>query len=286
MSVGSFKMSSLRFEPETVFRNSAKWLKGHAILAIVGLVGAISILLGARYIIQRSEGILSEPIATGTIVRSVYGIGSVMANRSYQLKLAIVNNLNEIYVKEGDSVPKNGRLVLIDGIPYSAPFAGTITFLPYRIGENVFASVPVLTLVDLRDRYIVASLEQQGALQVQKGQTVRMSFDTIRDHYYTGTVSAIYSNENQFLARIDVRDLPAQVLPGMTADVAISIQERKDALLVPVAALEGKSVWRKRGHEIPRLIEVQIGIVDREFAEIEKGDLAAGDRVLIKTRVP
>ena len=111
---------------------------------------------------KSSSGTLSEPLTPTSIVQSVYGIGTVTATHSFQLKLGVTGSVVDLYVKEGDSVKKGERLVNIDQVVYRAPFAGTVTSLPYKIGENVFAQLPILSLVNLLDRYLVVSLEQQG----------------------------------------------------------------------------------------------------------------------------
>ena len=169
----------------------------------------------------------------------------------------------------------------LEGAHYTAPFKGTITSLPNKVGENVFANVPMLILVDLSDRYVVVSLEQQGALRVKRGQKAKLSFDTLRKSNFEGEVKSIYSTSTSFLARIDIPNFPEKILPGMTADVAITLATHENALLLPVAALEdGKYVWIKR--LIPKKIELKIGLVDKAFAEVVGGDLRVGDPVLIR----
>jgi multidrug efflux pump subunit AcrA (membrane-fusion protein) len=206
-----------------------------------------------------------------------------MANKSYQLKVGVVSTIEELYVREGDTVKKGAKLAKIDSIIYRAPFQGTVTNLPYKIKENVFSNVPILTIVNLADRYLIISLEQQGALRVKQGQTVKMSFDTIREQNYDGVVQSVYSHEGNFLARIDLSNLPLRILPGMTADVAIAIETREHVILVPVAALErGGTVWRKRGRGIPSQVQIKTGIVDQAMAEVVSGDLSVGDRLLIR----
>lgn len=265
-----------------VLRSILNWIRSHAILSLA--VGAILIgaLVFARLWISRSQGTLSEPLARGSIVQSVYGIGTVTANRVYDVKPGIVKYVGAIYVREGDSVKKGQKLFVLDDTLFVAPFDGTVTYFPTTFTETLFANVVVLTLVDMTDRYIVVSMEQQGALQVRPGQKAYLSFDSIREQRYEGVVKAVYSNNNSFLARIDVENLPPQILPQMTADVAIAISEKKDVLLVPVAALEKNLVWVKRGSAIPRSVQVKTGIVDRQWAEVVSGDLREGDRVIIR----
>lgn len=56
----------------------------------------------------------------------------------------------------------------------------------------------------MKDRYLVVSMEQQGALLVKPGQNVKLSFDTLRKQSYDGNVVALYSSETSYLARIDM----------------------------------------------------------------------------------
>lgn len=263
-------------------RTILKFFKKNRILGISILVVLIAVTFLILKLIKRSSGTLSDPLKVSTIVQSVYGIGTVTATHSYQIKLGVVSTIYDLYVKEGDTVTKGTKLVNIDQIIYRAPFNGTITSLPYKIGENIFTQLPILSLVNLLDRYLVVSLEQQGALRVIKGQKVRMSFDSIRDQNYDGVVQAVYSYNSNFLARIDVSKLPDRILPDMTADVAITLLEKTEVLVVPVAALDHGEVWIKRGKSLAKKTHIKIGIVDKAFAEVLEGDVKVGDRVLFK----
>lgn len=262
-------------------RSFIKWISRHRILSSLFALVFVALIVVARVITTRTEGVLSEVLERGSIVEAVYGIGTVTAQRSYQLRPGVISTLQEVYVKEGDSVAKGSPLAKVDTLVYRAPFNGTVVYLPFKIGENIFPQVPMLSMTDLSDRYLVVSLEQQGALRVKRGQKVKMSFDTMRDKNYDGVVQAVYSYNGSFLARVDVSELPAKILPDMTADVAIEIDRHENALLAPVAAFEQGIVWVKRGHQIPHKVEVKAGIVDNEKMEIISGDVQAGDRLLI-----
>ncbi len=264
-------------------RTILTWINSHRFLSVVFGILIVACIWWVNNIQVRSAGILSGPLQKGTIIESVYGIGTVTASRSYQLRPGVTGTIDDIYIKEGDTVKKGTSLIKFDENIYYAPFEGTVTFLPFKIRENVYPQGPALSLVDMLDRYLVVSLEQQGALQVKASQKVKVSFDTIRDQNYDGIVDSVYSYNSNFLARISVANLPSRILPDMTGDVAIEISTHENVLLVPVAAMEqGKYVWRKRGHEIPQRVEVKTGIIDKAMAEIVSGNLQAGDRVLIR----
>jgi hypothetical protein len=64
-------------------------------------------------------------------VESVYGIGMVTATRSFQLKLGVTSTIRRLFVREGDQVRRGQQLADLDGVPFSAPFDGTITLLPF-----------------------------------------------------------------------------------------------------------------------------------------------------------
>lgn len=259
------------------------WIRAHrlaAVLIAAALLAAVVLGLRAG---NRQDDVLSEPVRKGTIVESVYGIGTVTATRSFQLKLGVTSTIRRLFVKEGDQVKSGQRLVDLDGVYFNAPFTGTITLLPFKTGETVFPQAVVLSLVDLQDRYVLVTLEQQAALRVRRGQKARLSFDSMREESYDGLVEAIYSNDNNFFVRIGIAGLPPQILPGMTADVAIGISEHRDALIVPVAAINAGKVAVKRGLGTST-VAVKTGVVDGAMAEIVSGNLREGDRLVIRRK--
>ena len=263
-------------------RTMLNWVGRHRLVTLFILI----VLLGSLWFLQvfrsQVDGEWSMPLQRGDIVNSVYGIGTVYANQSFDQKSGVISSIDAIYVKEGDPVKKGQRTLKIDSITYHAPFDGVITYLPNKVGETVFSQSIVMSIVDLTNRYLLVSMEQQGALRVHSSQSAILSFDSIRERNYEGKVTSVYSNAGNFYARIDVSHLPVEVLPGMTADVAIAIEVKKNALLVPASALEQGVLIVKRGHLLPKKVSVQVGVVDAEKAEIVSGDLKEGDQVLTR----
>lgn len=221
-------------------------------------------------------------VKRGNIIEGVYGIGTVMANRSYHLRSGVLSTITNIHINEGDEVKTGEPLLELDGKTYRAPFPGTVTYFPYKPQENVYPQVAILTLIDFKDRYLVVDLEQEAALRVRPGQTATLSFDSIRKQNFQGKVRSVYSQGQNFLARINITDLPHSILPGMTADVAISITTHKNVLLIPVIALDGNQVHLKKGFfNRSKSKKVKIGVSDGNFAEILGNDLEPGDELEI-----
>jgi multidrug efflux pump subunit AcrA (membrane-fusion protein) len=232
------------------------------------------------------EGIESATLQRGNIIDAVYAIGTVTVIKRLTINPLIGNNLRETYVREGDRVKKGAPLIALDpGITFRAPFDGVVNYAPYRVGENTVASVPLMVFTDMSHVYVVATMEQQGALRIKVGQIARISFDSLRGEVFEGKVSAVYSYANNFLARIDSVNLPDFVLPDMTCDVAIVVEEKKDVLLIPIAAFDSGQVWVKRGHKPPFPVPVQLGVNDGLMSEVISGDLHPGDHVMIRKEI-
>lgn len=255
------------------------WIHAAIFWVIIAVATIAMVALVSNTRSGKSNQVLGEA-KRGKILEAVYGIGTVTATRTYQLKVGVTSTIRELYVREGDFVSKGTKLLALDGAAeFLAPFSGTVTALPNKVGETVFPQVPILTLTDLDDRYLVVSLEQQAAIRVRKSQKCRLSFDSMRDETFHGWVESVYSNNNNYLVRIGTNDLPPQILPGMTVDVAIGIKEHDEALIVPVAAINSGYLWAKRDGKKMKLA-VKPGTLDGSFVEIVKGEVREGDAIL------
>lgn len=221
-----------------------------------------------------------QPLRQTTIVESVYGVGQVVSQQVFQLKVGVVTAIEALQVSEGEQV-KKGQSLLRLSYPIKAPFSGTVTSLPFHSGENVSPGVPVITLMDLNALYLNVGLVQRGALRVMPGQTAKISFEELPDQIFQGKVRSIYPLEGSFNARIDVQELPDQVLPGMTADVAIEVAEPREAIVAPISALQDKQLVLKtdNGQET---LQVRIGYVGSDYVEVLAPELKAGQMVRVK----
>ena len=166
------------------------WIKKHWVLSLL----AFLVLCGGGFAITIMRSISNEAHPKlGSMVESVYGIGTVTARHTYDLKLGVMDTLKKLYIDEGASVKKDDPLVsFVDNHLIRAPFDGVVTSLPYKEGETIFPQLSVLTLTDLKNPYVVVTLEQSGAIPVRNGQKAFLSFESLRGEKIDGTVSAIY----------------------------------------------------------------------------------------------
>lgn len=218
----------------------------------------------------------------GEIVESIYGLGKVKTDNIHEIKLGIAATVEQLYVNEGSSVKRGDRLLLLDnGLVFRAPFKGIVTQVNITQNQSVFPQQSILRLEDYTKMYIEVSLEQQGALRVKPGQTVRILFENLRGEHQTGTVESIFSRNDEFLARIEVPSLDKSVLPGMTADISIEVGRKKKALLIPIAAINNGQVKVMRNKKV-LILPLKIGIIDGNWAEVVEGKLQENDLLLLK----
>ena len=245
----------------------------YVLLALILLIGIISAIF--YYDSKKYE--TSHP-KRGDIVEAVYGLGKVKSNNRFEVIVGVISTVTGRFVNEGDLVKKGDPLIQFESAMFRAPFKGTVTYISLYQGETALPHTPILRLEDLSSRYIELSLEQQSMQRVRLGQPVKVSFESIRGKTLSGTVTAIFPREDEFLTRISVDGLDESILPGMTADVTIEIGSIKDALLVPLAALKnGYLTVRKNGQW--KKIKVEVGHVDGLYAEIKNGSLSPEDKI-------
>ncbi len=243
------------------------------------LTVAVFLLVG-YFTVQRIRSappIVELPLKKTTIVRTVYGLGTVQADRVYQLKIGIAANIRKLYVKEGDAVKNGDPLVEFDQVPVmKAPFAGVVTTVVFKEGESVFPQNPVLKIMDLTRRYITVSLDEKAAVLINKQQRVRIAFEGLPGKTFQGTVTSIYPSEGQFFVKVDSKELPAEILPGMSADLAIEAGTKDNVFVAPIRAIQERKVTIIRAGKKLR-IPVQLGLTQGENVEIVAADLAEGD---------
>ncbi len=219
----------------------------------------------------------------GPVIESVYGLGTVLTPQTFQVKTAVNQTVDEVFVKEGDTVKAGDRLISFDSITNRAPFEGTITGVSVKKGELLFPNVPALTLVNLNDLYLEVSLEQQTVLRVKKDQKAIVSFEGVRGERIESKVQSVYPRDSQFIVRIFLDQTPKGILPGMTADVAIEVGRKESVLSVPLRAVSGGKISLIRNGKVFKE-SIQVGVVDGEWAEVTSANIKPDDEILVRSK--
>jgi multidrug efflux pump subunit AcrA (membrane-fusion protein) len=256
-------------------------MKNKSLIGFTILILA-SVVFGSVVYFRINNSYAEVSPKVGPVIESVYGLGTVISDKIFPVKTGIINYVRQLYVKEGDTVVAGQNLIKFeDGPIVKAPFAGTITKISYQEGELVAMQTPVIVLTNLTLLSLEMSLEQQTILRVKKGQSAIVSFESLRNERFEGKVTSIYPRDNQFIVRLELNKNPEGVLPGMTADVALEVGRKENALLIPIKGINGGKVVRVRNSKVEK-IPVKLGVVDGEWGEILDGSIEPSDKIQVR----
>ncbi|MCB1961465.1 MAG: efflux RND transporter periplasmic adaptor subunit [Rhodocyclaceae bacterium] len=209
----------------------------------------------------------------------------------------------------------------------TSPINGVVLLRNAEPGQTVAASLqaPVLfTLAeDLARMELEVNVDEADVGQVQAGQTASFSVDAYPNRKYPAAITRVSfgatttDNVISYLTTLTVDNDDLSLRPGMTATAEIVTVTRRDALLVPNAALRftpptagaapstsfvsrlmprpprsattktvkpasgstARQVWILRDNQ-PVAVAVTIGVSDGRMTEVVTGELQAGDAVI------
>jgi len=135
----------------------------------------------------------------------------------------------------------------LDRTQIRAPIDGTVILRNIDIGQTVAASLqaPILFQIaqDLREMQVLANVDEADIGRVAIGQKVSFTVDAFPARNFAGEVVQIrkapqvVNNVVSYVVVISAVNQDLKLLPGMTANVRIVADERKNVLRVPNAAL-------------------------------------------------
>lgn len=211
---------------------------------------------------------------------------------------AALNAATEI-VKQAEASLAAAKAILAKTI-MEAPFDGVVLDITAEVGEWISPSPPgvfippVIDVIDPDSLYVSAPLDEADVARVGLGLPARITMDAFRDRSFPGRITYISSyvetrqEQNRTLkveAVFDERDLPDNVLPGLSADIEVILNARDDVLRIPTyALLEGDRVLALGSRRLEER-KVEVGLRNWEFAEILSG-LTEGERVVVSLDRP
>jgi len=198
-----------------------------------------------------------------------------------------------------------------------SPVGGVVIERAIDIGQTVAASLqaPILFTIakDLRQMQLEVSVDEADIGRVQKDLPVSFTVDAYPEKVFEGLVEQVRKaplveqNVVTYTVIVSTENNDQLLLPGMTANVEIIIDERKDALLIPNQAFrfmpengreeirqlvesggqaersEGpiRYVWLVESGNSLKPIAVSIGINDGFKSEVLSDRLKTGDLVAV-----
>ncbi len=203
---------------------------------------------------------------------------------------------------EGAKASLELQEALLEQTLLKAPFSGVVAEINSRVGEFLspsppgVMSQPAIDLIDTHCLYVTASIDEVDAMSLRVGMPTEITLDAFRGRVFPGALSRIapYVVDKEKQARtvdIDVKfsELPEDVvlLIGYSADIKIIVNEKKDALLLPLEALfdENKVYTYDSATSQVRLKTLKLGIGNWTEVEVLEG-LNVDDKVVTSLDIP
>jgi RND family efflux transporter MFP subunit len=166
-----------------------------------------------------------------------------------------------------------------------APLDGTVLRQDGNIGEVVAAGEVIFWVGRAKPLRVTAEVDEEDIVQVRPGQLVWVKADAFPRQPFRARVAEITPKGDPVnkVYRVRIRlgdETPLKI--GMTAEVNIETRRKKNALLIPIDALDGDVVWIVQKGRARRR-RVTVGMRGAELAEILNG---LDDKAWIIVRPP
>jgi HlyD family secretion protein len=140
----------------------------------------------------------------------------------------------------------NRAIINLQYCTITAPISGMIISRDVQVGNMVIASFnsPVLFTIayDLKKMQVQADVDEADIGQVKVGQKAKFTVDAFPDEVFTGEVTQVrrqpvmVQNVVNYVVIIEVPNPDIKLVPGLTANSNIYIEERKNVLKIPTNA--------------------------------------------------
>jgi HlyD family secretion protein len=181
-----------------------------------------------------------------------------------------------------------------------APIAGLVLTRSTELGDAVSsilnmgsAATLIMTLGDVSSVYIKGEVDEADIGKAACGQHVRTKVEAYPTESFDGVVKRIapmgkeLNNVTTFEVRVSISNQQGKLLANMTANAEIVLEERKNVLLIPEAALvydKDKNVSVQRLDPTVKLgwrkLPLKIGISNGQRAEVLEG-LKESDKLVL-----
>ncbi len=251
----------------------------------------------ARHAFDQAGAAVEEALADAAEKKRLHNIGRNLTKRGVITKDQLDARAAEMRMAQAVvkrlRADESAKHELLQRHRIYAPFAGVIASRNTEAGEWVTPGANIVELVADKDVAVEVSLPQEFVASVQKGVTIRLSFDALAGQQFpAGQVALAPSGDvktRSFLLRIEPRSKDIGISPGMSAQAIISFAASDTVIAIPRDALlrqpDGRStVWivEETGEQPTVSARVVIpGRAEGNRIRITNG-LQVGERVVVR----
>jgi HlyD family secretion protein len=253
--------------------------------------------------------------------------GSAVTAAEAQLRVAEAMLKNAVAQVAQNVAAQRQAQVDLDHTFIRAPVDGVVVGRTVDVGQTVAASLQAPTLFtiaqDLRNMQVDTNVDEADVGRVKVGQATTFTVDSFPGRTFSGEVVQIrkaplvVQNVVTYDVVVSAKNPEQRLLPGMTANVRIIIDQKEGVLQVPNAALRFRPagveatererparpgggpgggarggggpagrVWIVGPDGKPAALALQLGIGDGTYTEVVRGELKEGQLVIVGVALP
>jgi membrane fusion protein, multidrug efflux system len=175
----------------------------------------------------------------------------------------------------------------LDKTLIKAPFDGLVTSRLVEKGQNINIGDPVMAIADMQSMRVKIHVNEQDYVYLDKDDAVTVMVEAYPDASFPGQVDRIGvkadPNTNTFEVEVLVANSNLIFKAGLTAVVNITIDEIKDAIMIPQKCVlfrqNRKEVFVVGDGDRAVIREVKLGRTDASSVRILKG-LSPGEKLV------
>lgn len=179
----------------------------------------------------------------------------------------------------------------LDQAKIVAPFDGTISAVNYVVGQLSPASGTVISLTNLDNLQVQVSLSEVDIARVKTTDPVSLTFDALTGQKVSGRiisiapVGTVTSGVVNYLVTVGLSKSTKAILPGMTAEATVTVDQRANVLMVPNRAVKTQGSQRvitllTEGKQIP--LVVKTGLTNDQNTEIVSASTVDGQALTLQ----
>ncbi len=169
-----------------------------------------------------------------------------------------------------------------------APFDGVVSTVNYSMGDSTGSSAAV-GIVNLSNLQISVTVAEVDLPKIKVGETAQVTYDALPGKTYNarvlqiGPVGTVTQGVVNYPVTVALTDADSAVKPGMTANLAVAVDQRQDVLIVPTRAVRtqgNQKVVTVLNKDQTIVAPVTTGLSNDQSVEITNG-LQEGDVVVL-----
>ncbi|MBQ3573289.1 MAG: HlyD family efflux transporter periplasmic adaptor subunit, partial [Clostridia bacterium] len=295
---GSMKVSYVTVEVE----NPGAVPAGESVTALIGGyacndVGEIEASSTKTVTAKVSGTVVRVPVVKGDNVSAGATLATITSeNVDNQVRNADIS-LQEAYLQRERLYDQ------LEDYTIKSPISGTVVRKNKKAGEKIEGNsaasgdTNVLAVIyDMSSLCFQLDVDELDIKKMAVGQRVIVTADAVEGRAYEGIVENVSVNGTigtngvtTYPVKVRITDFDDNLLPGMNIEAVITVNEAKDAIAVPTAAVNrGNTVYVKgekqdekdMAPEGFKTVRVEIGISNDSFVQIKSG-ISEGDIVYV-----